>query len=197
MARPADPQRNDAIETISRFVGEHGVRIGLQRARQQFPDVAPATWARWRQAAIGNVSKADADAMVDLAPEVRARIPTLHELTPVGDDPVPATHKAINFWRMLDELEQDAKMMRDYALSKSADGKVRLRIPPVLRDAHKMRVDLMRLALQQAEVAWSAERAGTFYQAIIDEIGAESPACQKRILERLKRVQGEASARGF
>lgn len=197
MARPADPQRNDAIFTISRLVGEYGVKNGLQLARKQFPDVPHATWARWRQAAIGNVSDADADAVVGLAPEVRAQIPPLHELTPVVEDPVPATQKALNFWRMLDELEQDAQLMREFALAKGADGKIKLRVPPALRDAHRMRCDLIRLALQQAEVAWSTERAATFYQTIIHEIGEESPDCQRRIMERLKQVQTEAAARGF
>lgn len=198
MARPANPQRDDAISTISRLVGKHGVKNGLQLARKQFPDVPNATWARWRIAAVGNVSSAEANATVGLAPEVRAQIPALHELTQGGDaDPVPATHRALNFWRMLDELEKDAQLMRDFALTKGADGKIKLRVPPALRDAHRMRCDLIRLALQQAEVAWSTERAAQFYQTIIDEIGKEALECQLRIMARLKLVQTEAATRGF
>lgn len=199
MARPADPQRDEATATIGELTRKHGVKTGLQLAREKFPDVPHATWARWRQAAVGNISEAEADAeaVVGMAPEVRAQIPTLQELAPVVGDPVPATRRAINFWRMLDELEQDAQLMREFALSRTPDGKVKLRVPPALRDAHRMRCDLIRLALQQAEVAWSTERAATFYQTIIDEIGDESPDCQRRIMERLQRVQGEAAARGF
>ncbi len=197
MARPADPQRNDATSTISRLVGEHGVKKGVELARKQFPDVPHATWARWRQAAVGNISETEAEAVVGLAPEVRANIPALQELAPTVDDPVPATQRALNFWKILDELEQDAQLMREFALSKGADGKMKLRVPQALRDAHRMRCDLIRLALQQAEVAWSTERAAQFYQTIIDEIGAESPECQKRILARLHSVQSEAAARGF
>ena len=197
MARPSDPQRNEAISTISKLVGEHGVKTGLQLARRQFSGVPPATWARWRQAAIGDARDAvDAEAVVGMAPEVRAQIPTLRALAPVYD-PVPATHKALNFWKMLDELQQDAQLMREFALSKGADGKIKLRVPPALRDAHRMLCDLVRLALAQAEVAWSTERAATFYQAVIDAIGEESPECQRRILARLHAVQGEAAARGF
>ena len=73
----------------------------------------------------------------------------------------------------------------------------KVRVPFALRDAHRMRCDLIRLALQQSEVAWSTERAAQFYQAIIDEISEESPECQRRIVERLRRVQGEAAQRGF
>ncbi len=197
MARPADPQRDEAIATISEMTRKHGVKTGLQLAREKFRDIPHATWARWRRAAIGDVSEANAEAVAELSPEIRAQIPPLHELTPVVEDPVPATQKALNFWRMLDELEQDTQLMREFALTKGADGKVKLRVPPALRDAHRMRCDLIRLALQQAEVAWSTERAATLYQTIIDEIGAESPECQRRIMERLQRVQGEAAARGF
>lgn len=198
MARPANPQRNAAISTISRLVGEHGVKTGLQLARKQFPNVPHATWARWRHAAVGNISEANAEAVVGMAPEVRAQIPALHELTQGGDaDPVPATHRALNFWRMLDELEKDVQLMRDFALTKSSDGKIKLRVPPALRDAHRMRCDLIRLALQQAEVALSTERAAQFYQTIIDEIGKEALECQLRIMARLKQVQTEAAARGF
>jgi len=197
MARPADPRRDAAIAAISELTRKHGVKNGLRLARKQFPDVPHATWGRWRQAAVGNISETEAEAVQGLAPEVRANIPALQELAPATDDPVPATQRALNFWKMLDELERDAQLMRDFALSNSADGKIRLRVPPALRDAHRMRCDLIRLALQQAEVAWSAERAAQFYQTILDEIGAESPECKKRILARLHNVQSEAAARGF
>ncbi len=166
-------------------------------AREQFSDVPHATWARWRQAAIGNISETEAEAVAGLVPEVRANIPSLQELAPAVGEPVPATKRALNFWKMLDELEQDAKLMREFALGKGVDGEIKLRVPPALRDAHRMRCDLIRLALQQAEVAWSTERAAQFYQSIIDEIGAESPECQKRIMARLHNVQSEAAARGF
>lgn len=197
MARPADPRRDAAIATISDLTRKHGVKEGLRLAREQFSDVPNATWARWRQAAVGNVSETEAEAVVGLAPQVRAHIPELHELAPAVENPVPATQRALNFWKMLDELEQDAQLMREFAISKGADGKIRLRVPSALRDAHRMRCDLIRLALQQADVAWSAERAAKFYQVILDEIGSASPECQKRILARLHNIQSEAAARGF
>ncbi len=197
MPRPADPRRDSAIAVISDMTRTHGVKQGLRSARKQFSDVPNATWARWRQAALGNVSKTEADAVVKLSTEVRDQIPSLQELAPAVDDPVPATHRALNFWKLLDELEQDAQLMREFALSKGANGKIKLRVAPALRDAHRMRCDLIRLALQQAEVAWSSERAAHFYQTIIDEIGSESPEVQKRILARLHNIQCEAAARGF
>ena len=64
-------------------------------------------------------------------------------------------------------------------------------------DSANMRRDLLKLALAQAETAWSVERAQTFFDAVIAEVGAESEECQRRIVARLRNVGGEAAARGF
>lgn len=98
---------------------------------------------------------------------------------------------------MLDELAHDAQLMRDFALGRGADGAVKVRVPFALRDAHKMRCDLIKLTRQQAEAAWSIERAQVFFDAIIDAVGQEPPDCQRRIMERLRAVQSEAVTRGF
>ena len=97
----------------------------------------------------------------------------------------------------MDEIEADCQLMRDFAITKNANGETMLKVPPALRDAHRMRCDLIRLAIEQASAAWNAERTSTFYQTILEEIGAESPECQRRIIERLHRLQGETAARGF
>lgn len=76
---------------------------------------------------------------------------------------------------MLDELEHDARLMLDFALARGADGTVKVRVPFALRDAHRMRCDLIRLALAQAEAAWSVERAHSFFDAVVQPAGEESP----------------------
>jgi hypothetical protein len=144
--------------------------------------------------AVGNIAGADAQALTSLAAEVHRNIPTPEQLTA---DPVPATRRALDFWAMLDELEHDARLMRDFALARGADGTVKVRVPFALRDAHRMRCDLIRLALAQAEAAWSVERAQSFFDAVVQAVEEESPECQRRIMERLRDVGGEAAARGF
>lgn len=111
--------------------------------------------------------------------------------------PVPATRRALDFWTKLDELENDARLMREFALSRGADGTVKLKVPFALRDAHRMSCDLIRLGLQQAEVAFGVQRAQQFFDAVVHAVGEESPDCQRRIMERLRQVQGEPAARGF
>ena len=199
MPRPADPKRNAAIAAMIDLSHQYGIKNGLAIARERFPGIPNATWARWRNAALGSVdaNKAGTDAVIGLSSEVRAEIPALHEIAPAIPDPFPAIQRALNFWKMLDELEADYQLMRNHAIGKDANGATVLKVPPALRDAHRMRCDLIRLAIEQAGTAWSAERASTFYQAILEEIGAESPDCQRRIIERLHRLQGEAAERGF
>ncbi len=194
MARPANHQRDEAIGLLRTLTTQHGAKEGARLARAQFPDVPPGTWGRWRQQAVGNVAGADAQAVNSLAAEVRRSIPQPEAL---AADPVPATRRALDFWAMLDELEHDARLMRDFALARGADGAVKVRVPFALRDAHRMRCDLIRLALAQAETAWSVERAQNFFDAVIDAVGTESPECQRRIMERLRAMQGEAATRGF
>ena len=199
MPRPADPKRNAAIAAMIDLSHQYGIKNGLAIARERFPGIPNATWARWRNSALGsvNANKVEADAVAWLSSEVRGEIPALHEIAPAVSDPFQATQRALKFWKMMDEIEADCQLMRDFAITKNANGETVLKVPPALRDAHKMRCDLLRLLIQQADTACSAERASTFYQAILEEIGAESPECQRRIIERLHRLQGEATARGF
>ncbi len=194
MARPANHQRDDAIAALRSLTAQHGAKEGARLARERFPDVPAGTWGRWRQQAVGNVADADAKALNSLAAEVRRSVPQPEALVA---DQVPATRRALDFWATLDELESDARLMRDFALSRGADGTVKLKIPFALRDAHRMRCDLIRLGLQQAEVAFGVQRAQEFFDAVVHAVGEESPDCQRRIMARLRSVQGEVAQRGF
>lgn len=193
MARPPNHLRDDAVETMRKLTAQHGVREGIRLARERFPGVPPGTWGRWRQQAIGGVASAEGQVLGSLADEIRHSIPTPEQLAAS----IPAARKALDFWRMLDELESDARLLRDFALGRGADGELKVRVPFALRDAHRMRCELIRIALQHAEAAWSAERARSFFDAVLEEVGAVSPDCQRRIMERLQVLNGEAASRGF
>ncbi|WP_406626080.1 hypothetical protein [Acidovorax sp. SDU_ACID1] len=138
------------IAAIRKLTAKHGVKEGCRLARAQYQRVPAGSWGRWRQEGVGSVSEqreADDAAMVGLADEVRASIPAPEQLVPALADPVPVARRALNFWRMIDELEHDAQLLREFALTKGADGKIKVKAPFALRDAHRMRCDLIRLAL--------------------------------------------------
>jgi len=199
MARPSDPQRDEAIAAIRKLTAQHGVEEGVRLARLQFPDVPRGSWGRWRFEAVGRAEdqeEIDRQAAAALTSEVRANIPEPGKLvTPA--EAVPAKRRALDFWRMLAELDEDAQLLREYAVKTDADGKRKVRVPFALQGAHRMRIDLMKLALQHAEVAHSIEQRQRRDEAIINEIAAVSPEIQKRIIERLRKLSAEFDERGF
>ena len=184
MARPANHQRDEAIAALRELTAQHGAKEGARLAREQFAHVPAGTWGRWRQMAVGNAADADAQALNSLAAEVRRSIPPPKALTAGA---VTGVRRALDFWNELDSLLADADLLRSYALAAGADGRIKVRVPRALVDSANMRRDLLKLALAQAETAWSVERAQTFFDAVIAEVGAESVECQHRIVARLRK----------
>jgi hypothetical protein len=130
MPRPPDPQRDEAIAAIRRLTVEHGVEEGVRLARLQFPDVPRGSWGRWRFEAVGRAEdqeEIDRQATAALTNEVRTNIPAPEELVDPADV-VPATRRALDFWRMLAELDEDAQLLREYAVKTDADGKRKVRV---------------------------------------------------------------------
>lgn len=169
-------------------------------AREQFADVPDGSWGRWRVQALGRAPERDAlerEARGAVAAEVRENVPAVTELVSTDTEALPAARRALDFWRMLDELDEDARLLREFAVTVGADGKRKVKVPFALRDAHRMRCDLIRLALQHAEAAQSMERATRFQEAVIDELAAESPELAGRVIARFRRFASEAEQRGF
>jgi hypothetical protein len=170
------------------------MKVGGRMAREQFSDIPHGTWGRWRVEALGPApdrEEREREARGKVAREVRESIPHLTKLVSDDAEAIPATRRALDFWRLLGELDQDAQLLRSYAVTTAADGTRKLRVPFALVNAHRMRIDLMKLALQHAEVAWSTERTRQFHDAIIDVIGEVSPDLQRLVLERLRLKQNE------
>lgn len=200
MARPPDTRRNEAIGTIRRLCAEHGLKEGCRLAREQFSDIPDGTWGRWRVQALGRAPERDElerEARAAVAAEVRENIPAVTELVSADAEAMPAARRALDFWRMLDELDEDARLLREFAVTTGADGRRRVKVPFALRDAHRMRCDLIRLALQHAEAAHGVERTARLHEAIVAEIQAESPEMAKRVIDRLRSLSTEAERRGF
>jgi len=192
MARPSSEQRIAVIELIRRLCNEHGMREGCRLAREQFFDVPRGTFGRWRVEAVGMQPEQDdreQSARANIGREVREHIPPIGDLVPAPADVVPVQRRAIDFWKMVAELDDDAALMRNYAVTTLPDGTRKLRVPFALLNAHKMRADLIRLALEHASIAWSAERNREFQECIIAAIGEVDRDLQKVVLDRLRRVR--------
>ncbi|ARU03912.1 hypothetical protein CCO03_03755 [Comamonas serinivorans] len=179
------------------MTAKHGAKEGCRLAREKFPAVPHGTWGRWRVEAVGYSGDANAQTVGALAQQIRETIPAPEALSHVAGDPMPAVARSLRFWDEMDTLLQDADLLRRFALATGHDGALKVRVPKALVDAANMRQSLLKLALAQAEVAHGVQRAQQFFDAVIDAVGQESPECQRRIMLRLREVQGEAAARGF
>jgi hypothetical protein len=198
MTRKAHEQRDEAIEAMRRLSNEHGVREGCRLAREQFPSIATPTWNRWRIESVGHQpeqEQRDTATRAKIGREVRATIPDVNALAPAPIDVIPAQKRALDFWRLIDELDQDAKLMRDYAVTVQPDGTRKLRVPMALVNAHRMRADLIRLALEHASIAWSSERQREFQEAVIACVGEASRELQMAVISRLRKLKANNEAK--
>ena len=192
MARKAHDQRDDAVAAMRRLSNEHGVREGCRLAREMFPDVPKPSWGRWRQEAVGRMPEQEARdtaTSARLAHEVRSTIPAIGELVTAPADVIPVQKRALDFWKMLGELDDDAQLLRSYATTTLPDGTRKVRVPVALVGAHRMRADLIRLALEHAGVVWNTERMRELYDCVIEAIGEVDRDLQKAVLDRLRRLR--------
>jgi hypothetical protein len=193
MSRPANPDRPHAITHIRLLVKKHGHKHGAKLAREQYKHIAAPTWHRWVNEAIGD-ARFDAGrvAAENLAAEVVKNVPNPTAIVPGLVIEHPATaRRAIDFWKLLDGLEADAELLRNFATTLDQDGKRKVKIPRVLVDSAKLRSDLVRLALQYSSEVYGFDKMQQFNDAILAEIDQESPELTRRILARLRRLNGE------
>lgn len=87
-------------------------------------------------------------------------------------------------------LYADARKLRAYAMKNKPNpetGEIEEHInnPAAFDKSIVRRASLLETAIKAVEQVWDLRTMQNFYETIIDEIGKESPECQKRIMERL------------
>lgn len=87
----------------------------------------------------------------------------------------------------------DVETMRNSALRRTDEG-VRVRDPAMLERAIKFQSELMVLSIETMKEVADLELRTNFWQAVVDEVAAESPDCVLRILYRLKRLSDKHKA---
>jgi len=192
MARPANPDRPHALTLIRQLTKKHGHIEGQKLARMQYQHIPAATWCRWVTEAIGDARfAAGRPAAENLAAEVAKNVPTPAVIVPgiIIEHPAIA-RRAINFWKLLDGLDADAQLLREFATTMDEHGKRKVKLPKVLVESARLRSDLVKLSLQYSSEVYGYERMQQFYDAIVEEIGVESPQMQRRIMARLQRLNG-------
>lgn len=97
--------------------------------------------------------------------------------------------KNLDFVVEIQKLYRDAEMLRAYAVTmrKDADGNEAeaIKNPMAFDRSIARRANLLETAIRAVQEIWDLRTMQQFYETVIEEIGAESPECQRRILERL------------
>jgi len=95
----------------------------------------------------------------------------------------------IDFVAEIYSLYRDAQMLRAFGIKTvvADDGTVTEKIlnPAAFDKSIVRRADLLETAIKAVQEVWDLRTMQNFYETIIEEIGAESPEVQRRIMERL------------
>ena len=103
----------------------------------------------------------------------------------------------IDFSRELALLYADAMMLRSYSVKPGDDGVERIKNPVIFERQITKRTDLIETSLKMMQEIWDLQMMQGFYEAIIKEIGFESPECQRRIMDRLRLLNGRTGMTMF
>ena len=97
--------------------------------------------------------------------------------------------QTLDFVAEIHSLYRDATMLRAFAISTvvDADGATmeKIKNPAAFDKSIVRRADLLETAIKAVQEVWDLRTMQNFYETIIDEIGIESPECQRRIMARL------------
>ena len=96
----------------------------------------------------------------------------------------------LDFVAEIHKLYADATLLRTYAMKMRTDpatGEVTESInnPAAFDKSILRRASLIETAIKTVQEVWDLRQMQNFYQIVIEEIGEESPECQRRIMERL------------
>lgn len=174
---------------------EANVRAGggaWDSVRSRFPDVPHTTF--WRTVRSVRRQLQEEAALAVARDEVASR-----SLGAVEDPNLGKSNRSaeggfggLNLLGRFREILADADRLRAYSIS--ADGKI---LNPVMfSQSIALRDRLLGSALQLADAVYDVERFEAFYQAIVDEVAAESPEAARRIIVRLKQHQERAGIGG-
>ena len=96
----------------------------------------------------------------------------------------------LDFVAEIHALYGDARKLRAYAVKTRPDPETGelvevINNPAAFDKSIVRRADLLETAIKAVQEVWDLRTMQNFYETVIEEIGKESPECQRRILERL------------
>jgi len=195
----AYPKRRELQRAIQDHLLAHGPR-SWEILQAQFADCPVRTFFRYVRltkavpappehiaAAIDRVKQvaSDSTAVAPVPEQALYSVPLLpiSYLTQEG----PQALRKLDLIKNIQSSSDDLVALRKYALSPD-DGSVV--DPKILADTIKLRMTLAELFVKAVNHIWSQERQAQFFQLVMDSVEQESSECAKRIIRRLREVNG-------
>jgi hypothetical protein len=90
----------------------------------------------------------------------------------------------LDFFTELNLLFRDARFLRDSAVRKDGDGE-RITNPRTFDRSISRRLEILATTIETQKQLWDLKTMEEFYNALVEEVAAESPECARRIQARL------------
>lgn len=216
MSRQANPLKIAVMEAIKTHLATVG-SANWNLVIDQFPQVPSASmWRYIRQAkedeipkttlvsAKAKVIQAVKGAVNDRVIEAKKNgteaiakhIPSAPSPAYVAKNGAQAVEN-IDFSREIASLYADAMMLRTFAVRLGEDGVEHIKNPMIFERQISRRTDLIEAGLKMMQEIWDLRTMQGFYETIIAEIGKESPDAQRRIMDRLRDLNGRTGMTMF
>lgn len=158
----------------------------------QFPEIPPNTiWTWCKRLSLKQPTRKEMNAAAQsirdrAAAGVTDHLPAVPAPAALARDGGKALRR-LDFGVEIPKLYADAEMLRAFAVKDTEDGE-RIRNPVAFEKSIKARASLIETSLKVLEQVWDMRMMQRFNELIIEEIGRESPECQRRILVRLAQL---------
>ena len=192
----AHPRKAEALEAINAHLRDVGPR-DWGRLEAKFHDVPKATLWRWikqvRDKAADAPSRQKLQAASKRVQKVVEGVREAGGVLPATPSPSYLAAKgaeaeaSINFLGRINQLYTDAEKLRTYSLN--ADGNIR--IPLFFLQSIKVRRDLLQTGLATLQEVYDLRQVQAMHDAIIEAVGEVSPEVQRRVIERLHKLNRE------
>lgn len=198
MARNPPPERKElCLAAMRRRLAETpaGAIVDWAPVYAEFPEIARSNiWTWGKRLKEGAPSKTELNAA---AKEIQTRVESGAVADHLPAVPAPAAIardggaalRRIDFAAEIPRLYADAEMLRAFSVKdlEGEDGQTveRIKNPVTFEKSIKARAGIIETGLKLLQEVWDMRAMQQFNELIIDEIGRESPECQRRILQRL------------
>ena len=180
-----------AIAEIAKHLAEVGSKEWAP-TRKKYPAISDRAW--WRLVASVKEGKTPQEILAASVKRAkyhaRKNLPAVPSPEYIAKGGVQATAN-IDFMDAFAQLMGDATLLAEFSTKRNEDGSRNVKNPMFFAQSIKLRVELIGTQIRAMREVWDLQRMQNFFDAVVEEVAIESPACSRRIMERLDRLNAE------